>query len=69
MEVVYDPRRHDVAFLRGGVSAKVRDGLASTGWHHQRSDGATEMWTRDRAALARRRLHQASDRSGVPRIA
>ena len=69
MEVVYDPRRHDVAFLRVGVSAKVRDGLASTGWQHQRSDGANEMWTRDRVALARQRLHQAPARSGVPRIA
>lgn len=58
MEVVYDPRRHDVAFLRGGVSTKVRDGLVDTGWRHQLSDGDNQMWTRDRTALTRSRLQQ-----------
>ncbi len=69
MEVVYDPRRHDVAFLRGTVSAKVVDGLRDTGWEHRLSDGANQMWTRDRAALARRRLDQSRSAPGVPRIA
>ncbi len=69
MEVVYDPRRHDVVFLRGAVSATVEDGLRATGWEHRLSDGANQMWTRDRAALARRRLDQARSAPGVPRIA
>ncbi len=69
MEVVYDPRRHDVVFLRGAVPAKVEDGLRATGWEHRLSEGANQMWTRDRAALARRRLDQARSAPGVPRIA
>jgi len=69
MDVVYDPRRHDVVFLRGAVSAKVEGGLRASGWEHRLSDGANQMWTRDRAALARRRLDQARSAPGVPRIA
>jgi hypothetical protein len=69
MEVVYDPRRHDVAFLMGGVSAKVRDGLIDTGWRHQLSDGGNQMWTRDRAALARSRLQRVRSAPSLSRIA
>jgi hypothetical protein len=69
MEVVYDPRRHDVAFLRGGVSANVRDGLVHTGWRHQLSDGDNQMWTRDRAALTRSRLQRVPSSPQLSRIA
>ena len=55
MEVVYDPRRFDVAFLRGS-SSRVRDGLARTSWERSRTDGDNEMWIRDRALATRRRL-------------
>jgi hypothetical protein len=69
MEVVYDPRRHDVAFLRGSVSTQVLHGLASTGWEHRLSDGPNQMWTRDRTAVARRRLEQVSVAPAAARIA
>jgi hypothetical protein len=58
MDVVYDPRRHDVAFVRGAVSTRVRQGLLSTGWRPQLSDGPNEMWTRDRSSLTRSRLER-----------
>ncbi|MGH9223887.1 MAG: hypothetical protein ACRD2W_08915 [Acidimicrobiales bacterium] len=58
MEVVYDPRRHDVAFVRGAMSENVRQGLVSTGWRRQLTDGPNEMWTRDRSALTRSRLER-----------
>lgn len=69
MEVVYDPRRHDVAFFRGGVSPKVRDGLVDTGWQHQVSDGASEMWTRHRSDLARQRLQRVPSAPKLSRVA
>lgn len=69
MEVVYDPRRHDVAFLRGETTLDVRSGLVATGWSHQSSDGGTEMWVRDRVALAQARLARTTVRLGPPRIA
>ncbi len=69
MEVVYDPRRHDVALLLGDASPEVRHGLVATGWRHQRGDGDTQLWVRDRLALARQRLERISVRLGPPRIA
>jgi len=69
MEVVYEPVLHDVAFLRGRVSAEVIDGLRAAGWEHRSSDGADQMWVRDRAALARRRIERERSTSAVPRIA
>jgi hypothetical protein len=68
-EVVYDPARHDVAVMRGGVSATVEDGLRSIGYEHRLSDGPDEIWVRDRAALARRRLDQVRSAPAIPRIA
>ena len=69
MEVVYDPRRHDVAFLRGETTLDVRSGLVATGWSHQSSDGEAQMWVRDRVALAQARLARTTVRLGPPRIA
>jgi len=36
----------------------VRQGLLSTGWRPQLSDGPNEMWTRDRSSLTRSRLER-----------
>ncbi len=69
MEVVYDPRRHDVACLRGENSLDVRSDLVATGWSHRASDGHTQMWVRDRTALAQARLARTTLRLGPPRIA
>ncbi len=69
MEVVYDPRRHDVAFVRGQLSEKVRTGLVDTGWEHRLSDGPNQMWVRDRRDLVRRRLERARSAPGGPRVA
>lgn len=69
MEVVYDPRHHDVVFVRGEVSAKIQSGLVDTGWEHRLTDGANQMWVRDRRALAHRRLQRAQPTHTVPRIA
>ena len=61
MEVVYDPRQHDVLFLHGGTEdPDIHDGLARTGWSHAQSDGPTQMWIRDRAVAAQAALASAS---------
>ena len=68
MEVVYDPRRHDVAFVLGPSSPDVRRGLVATGFRHEASDGDTQLWVRDRMALARQRLERPVGHR-LPRIA
>lgn len=69
MEVVYDPRRYDVAFLRATLSAKLESGLVDTGWEYRLGDGPNQMWVRDRMALAHRRLLRSSSTRAVPKIA
>ena len=69
MDVVYDPRRHDVALIRGGLSVPAREGLAKTGWRLRMKDGDSEMWTRDRMVVARTRLERAVSAPRAPRIA
>ena len=61
MEVVYDPARHDVVFLRGATSPGLAEGLSDTGWEHTGTDGENQMWIRDRsAAAAGRRLQRTA---------
>ncbi|HET7487960.1 MAG TPA: hypothetical protein VFJ85_08530 [Acidimicrobiales bacterium] len=68
-EVVFDPRRHDVAFIRGTTTPELTDRLASAGWVHQASDGDCQFWVRDRLEQARRRLSLTHPRPAAPRIA
>lgn len=49
VEVVYDPTRHDVCFMRGCAGDGVQDGLQSSGWEPTASDGRSQLWIRDRA--------------------
>ena len=39
VDVVYDPRRHDVAFVRHGVGYDVRDGFREVGYRRVAVDG------------------------------
>jgi hypothetical protein len=59
MEVVYDPRRHDVLFLRGRQT-ELEPRLGDIGWQHARTDGSNQMWVRDRAAVAGQALDRAA---------
>ena len=51
-EVVYDPRRHDVVFLRGTVEPGVLTGLEAAGYERRGVDAGSELWVRDRARRA-----------------
>lgn len=55
MEVVYDPNRHDVLFLRGRQPG-IEPLLGDIGWDQALSDGDNQMWIRDRVAVAQRAL-------------
>lgn len=69
MEVVYDPRCHDVVFVLGGITPGVQGALEASGWDRRLTDGPNEMWIRDRSAIARRRLGTHLIRHDAPRIA
>jgi hypothetical protein len=51
VEVVYDPRRHDVMFLRGDIGDETRKGFHEVGYRPVVIDGTNEMWVRDRLAV------------------
>lgn len=62
VDVVYDPRRHDVALVRGGASNPLREGLRDVGYRRVAVDGTSEMWVRDRLAV----VTEALDRVAQP---
>jgi hypothetical protein len=59
MEIVYDPRRHDVCFMRGRAANSVHDGLVASGWEATAADGSSQLWIRDRAEAMRQLLDTA----------
>ncbi len=61
MEVVYDPARHDVAFVRAAAANERLAGqLRACGFAHRAGDGTSELWVRDRAVAARAALDRAA---------
>ena len=56
MEIVYDPRRHDVCFMRGRAGDSAHDGLVASGWEATSTDGRSQLWIRDRADAMRQLL-------------
>jgi len=56
VEIVYDPRRHDVALIRNDTTDTVRSGIAASGYRRIAVDGRQEMWVRDRVDTTQVRL-------------
>lgn len=52
VEVVYDPRRHQVVLARNEPGDKTRMMLAGEGYRRLAVDGQQEMWVRDRTSAA-----------------
>lgn len=48
VEVVYDPRRHQVLLLRNDLGDPNRAAIAEAGYERIAVDGRQEMWVRDR---------------------
>lgn len=51
VEVVYDPRQHQIVLCRNDPGDRTRTGLAGAGYRRCASDGTQEMWVRERPAL------------------
>lgn len=49
VEVVYDPRQHQIVMLRNDPGDNTRSELAGAGFQRRAVDGAQEMWIRERA--------------------
>lgn len=62
VDVVYNPRRHDVLLVRHDPREIARRGFRESGFRRVAVDGQNEMWVRDRLALVARHRDQA-DRS------
>ena len=52
VEVVFDPRQHQIVMARNDLGDGIRAGLAAEGFRRLAVDGQQEMWVRDRAAAA-----------------
>ena len=62
MEVVYNPRRHDVVFIRGHLAPNVESALPSVGYAEARAADGVRMFIRDRSAATRAALDRLEQR-------
>lgn len=67
MEVVYNPRRHDVVFVRGQLSPEVESSLPSIGYAETHAGDGVRMFVRDRSAATRAALDRLEQRPPVAR--
>ena len=68
-EVVYDPRRHQVLFLRNDPGDPTRTAIAENGYRRVAIDGHQEMWVRDRVVATVSRLDRLERGDGCERAA
>lgn len=74
VEVVYDPRRHQVLMVRNDMGDPSRAAIAENGYRRIAVDGKQEMWVRDRVAQTQARLdrlehghsHERATEIGMP---
>ncbi len=52
VEVVYDPRQHQIVLVRNEPGDRTRATLAGEGFRRLAVDGQQEMWVRDRVSGA-----------------
>lgn len=58
MEVVYNPRRHDVLIVRGRMSHPAEAALPSVGYFERDAAEGVRMFVRDRTAATRNALER-----------
>ena len=63
MEIVYDPRRHQVLLVRTQLPDSTHRALAGAGYERMTVNGSQEVWVRDRLAAVRVGLERC-DRTG-----
>jgi hypothetical protein len=59
VEVVFDPRRHQLIRTDSVVGDRTRVALGTAGYRRVATDGEQELWMRDRVAAARGALDKA----------
>lgn len=69
VEVVYDPRQHQVVLVRNEPGDKTRVMLAGEGYRRLAVDGQQEMWVRDRAASVERNHPRLVSLQPQPKVA
>lgn len=69
VEVVYDPRRHQVLLVRNDPGDSSRAAIADNGYRRTAVDGQQEMWVRDRVAHTQARLDRLERGHGHERAA
>lgn len=60
VEVVFDPRRHEIAIVRNDPGDTTRAALASGGYRRLAVDGRQEMWLRDRTGAVEQSPERAT---------
>jgi hypothetical protein len=58
VELVYNPRRHDVMLIQGPAADGADGRLAQIGYEFVATDGQSWLWYRDRLAAARNTLER-----------
>lgn len=66
MEIVYNPRRHDVVLVRGQLSPSAESALPSIGYIETNAADGVVMFVRDRSAVTRAALDRLEHQ---PRLA
>lgn len=60
VEVVFDPRRHQIVMVRGEPGEMTRVALAVEGFRRLAVDGRQEMWVRDYATAVEQHAAQVT---------
>jgi hypothetical protein len=69
VDVVYDPRRHDVLLVRNDPGDHTRRRFADAGYRRMTPEGDSEMWVRDRVRNVTARLDRLEVGVDPPRVA
>ena len=65
VDVVYDPRRHDVLLVRSDPGENARRGFEEAGYRRTAVGDGNELWVRDRAAAALAALDRIGQSPGL----
>jgi len=69
VEVVFDPRQHQIVVVRNEPGETTRAALAGEGFRRLAVDGQQEMWMRDRSAAVDQARTPAPTIQAAPKVA
>lgn len=69
VEVVFDPRQHQIVVVRNEPGETMRAALAGEGFRRLAVDGQQEMWMRDRSAAVDQARTPAATIQASPKVA